>query len=76
MNLLSICLGVLGDQQAALVGQQCLQIGEAKCTYGTGCFLLYCTGQNNVDSEHGLLTTIAYQWNNKPPVYALEGKTI
>lgn len=65
--------GDLGDQQAALVGQQCLQLGEAKCTYGTGCFLLYCTGQNNVDSEHGLLTTVAYQWGNKSPVYALEG---
>jgi glycerol kinase len=65
--------GCLGDQQAALVGQGCLQLGEAKCTYGTGCFLLYCTGKNNVDSEHGLLTTVAYQFGDKPPVYALEG---
>lgn len=63
----------MGDQQAALVGQQCLQVGEAKCTYGTGCFLLFCTGQNLIDSEHGLLTTVAYQWGNKSPIYALEG---
>ena len=65
--------GCLGDQQAALVGQNCLQIGQAKCTYGTGCFLLYCTGPNQVDSTHGLLTTVAYQIENQPPVYALEG---
>jgi glycerol kinase len=65
--------GCLGDQQAALVGQNCLSAGQAKCTYGTGCFLLYCTGYNNVDSEHGLLTTVAYQLENKSPVYALEG---
>jgi glycerol kinase len=65
--------GCLGDQQAALVGQHCLQVGQAKCTYGTGCFLLYCTGQNQVDSTHGLLTTVAYQIGNQPPVYALEG---
>lgn len=65
--------GCLGDQQAALVGQNCLQMSQAKCTYGTGCFLLYCTGQNKVDSTHGLLTTVAYQMENQPPVYALEG---
>lgn len=65
--------GCLGDQQAALVGQNCLQIGQAKCTYGTGCFLLYCTGQNKVDSTYGLLTTVAYQLENELPVYALEG---
>ncbi|KAG5667516.1 hypothetical protein PVAND_015495 [Polypedilum vanderplanki] len=65
--------GCLGDQQAALVGQGCMQIGEAKCTYGTGCFLLYCTGNHNVDSEHGLLTTVAYQLGDRHPVYALEG---
>lgn len=65
--------GCLGDQQAALVGQNCLQISQAKCTYGTGCFLLYCTGQNKVDSTYGLLTTVAYQLENQPPVYALEG---
>lgn len=65
--------GCLGDQQAALVGQNCLQISQAKCTYGTGCFLLYCTGQNHVDSSYGLLSTVAYQLENQPPVYALEG---
>lgn len=65
--------GCLGDQQAALVGQSCLQASEAKCTYGTGCFLLYCTGQNKVDSSYGLLTTVAYQIENQLPVYALEG---
>lgn len=65
--------GCLGDQQAALVGQNCLQMSQAKCTYGTGCFLLYCTGQNKVDSNYGLLTTVAYQLENQPPVYALEG---
>lgn len=65
--------GCIGDQQAALVGQHCLQIGQAKCTYGTGCFLLYCTGQNLVDSTYGLLTTVAYQIENEAPVYALEG---
>lgn len=65
--------GCLGDQQAALVGQSCLQKSEAKCTYGTGCFLLYCTGQAKVDSTYGLLTTVAYQIENQPVVYALEG---
>lgn len=65
--------GCIGDQQAALVGQNCLSISQAKCTYGTGCFLLYCTGQNKVDSTYGLLTTVAYQLENESPVYALEG---
>lgn len=65
--------GCLGDQQAALVGQNCLQMGQAKCTYGTGCFLLYCTGQSKVDSSYGLLTTVGYQLGNQPAVYALEG---
>lgn len=65
---------VLGDQQAALVGQHCLQKGDAKSTYGTGCFLLYNTGVESVLSEHGLLTTVAYQFGaNNPPMYALEG---
>ncbi|CRK87437.1 CLUMA_CG001238, isoform A [Clunio marinus] len=63
----------LGDQQAALVGQRCLEMSEAKCTYGTGCFLLYCTGNVKVDSTYGLLTTVAYQLENQAPVYALEG---
>lgn len=66
--------GCLGDQQAALVGQQCLRKGEAKATYGTGCFLLYNTGTQNVTSDHGLLTTVAYQFGpDAPPHYALEG---
>lgn len=66
--------GCLGDQQAALVGQQCLAKGQAKATYGTGCFLLYNTGTVNVDSSHGLLTTVAYQLGkDHQPVYALEG---
>lgn len=66
--------GCLGDQQSALVGQQCLARGQAKATYGTGCFLLYNTGTVNVNSAHGLLTTVAYQLGkDEPPVYALEG---
>jgi glycerol kinase len=66
-------LAVLGDQQAALVGQGCLRPGEIKNTYGTGCFLLLNTGQAAVPSRHGLLTTLAYQWADAAPVYALEG---
>lgn len=66
--------GCLGDQQAALVGQMCLQRGQAKATYGTGCFLLYNTGGSIVKSAHGLLTTVGYQLGSKAtPVYALEG---
>ncbi|XP_071638145.1 glycerol kinase 3 [Temnothorax longispinosus] len=66
--------GCLGDQQSALVGQMCLQQGQAKSTYGTGCFLLYNTGTAIVDSSHGLLTTVAYQLGaHASPVYALEG---
>ncbi|XP_043189068.1 glycerol kinase-like [Amphibalanus amphitrite] len=66
--------GILGDQQAALVGQACLQQGMAKNTYGTGCFLLYNTGCKIVQSTHGLLTTVGYQLGPRAPVtYALEG---
>jgi len=65
--------GVLGDQQAALVGQTCFQSGEAKNTYGTGCFLLMNTGTRPVQSKCGLLTTVAYRFGNEPAVYALEG---
>jgi len=65
--------GALGDQQAALFGQTCFSPGEAKCTYGTGSFLLLNTGTVPVRSEHGLLTTIGYQIGDRPPVYALEG---
>nr|XP_033804670.1 glycerol kinase isoform X2 [Geotrypetes seraphini] len=64
----------LGDQSAALVGQMCFQDGQAKNTYGTGCFLLCNTGQKSVLSEHGLVTTVAYQLGrDKPVCYALEG---
>ncbi|MFF2203379.1 glycerol kinase GlpK [Streptomyces sp. NPDC058145] len=63
----------LGDQQAALFGQTCFSPGEAKCTYGTGSFLLLNTGTELVRSRHGLLTTVAYQIGDRPAVYALEG---
>ncbi|KFD51955.1 hypothetical protein M513_07087 [Trichuris suis] len=66
--------GCLGDQQAALVGQQCYKPGDVKCTYGTGGFILCNTGEVPVSSRHGLLTTVAYQVGpNNPPCYALEG---
>uniref|UniRef100_A0A8C6UFR0 glycerol kinase n=1 Tax=Neogobius melanostomus TaxID=47308 RepID=A0A8C6UFR0_9GOBI len=64
----------LGDQSAALVGQMCFSDGQAKNTYGTGCFLLRNTGTKSVMSEHGLLTTVAYKLGkNQPAHYALEG---
>jgi len=66
--------GCLGDQSAALVGQQGFSPGSAKNTYGTGCFLLYNVGEKPVISNHGLLATIAYDFGGKrKPVYALEG---
>jgi glycerol kinase len=65
--------GVLGDQQAALVGQTCFAVGEAKNTYGTGCFLLMNTGARPVHSRAGLLTTVAYRFGDAPACYALEG---
>lgn len=65
--------GILGDQQAALFGQACLQTGEAKNTYGTGCFMLMNTGEKLVPSTCGLITTIAYQLGDAKPIYALEG---
>ncbi|XP_061483345.1 glycerol kinase isoform X3 [Rhineura floridana] len=66
--------GCLGDQSAALVGQMCFKDGQAKNTYGTGCFLLCNTGQKPALSEHGLLTTVAYKLGrDKPVYYALEG---
>lgn len=65
--------GDLGDQQAALVGQTCYSAGEAKNTYGTGCFMLLNTGTEIVPSTSGLLTTLAYKMGNRPAVYALEG---
>jgi glycerol kinase len=63
----------LGDQQAALFGQTCFEPGEAKCTYGTGSFLLLNTGAEPVVSQHGLLTTVGYRIGEAPAVYALEG---
>lgn len=65
--------GILGDQQAAMFGQRCFRPGDAKNTYGTGLFLLLNTGTEPKFSEHGLLTTIAYQQQGEKPVYALEG---
>ena len=64
---------VLGDQQAALFGQNCMTKGDVKNTYGTGCFALTNTGDEIIKSENGLLTTIAYQVDGEDPVYALEG---
>jgi len=65
--------GALGDQQAALLGQACLAPGQAKNTYGTGCFLLMNTGGSPRASRRGLVTTLAYKLGSSPPVYALEG---
>jgi glycerol kinase len=65
--------GILGDQQAALAGQACFRPGEAKNTYGTGCFLLMNTGDEIVRSRHGLLTTAAFQRKGQAANYALEG---
>ncbi|HEX3876495.1 MAG TPA: glycerol kinase GlpK [Bryobacteraceae bacterium] len=65
--------GILGDQQAALAGQTCFRPGEAKNTYGTGCFLLMNTGDEIVHSNHGLLTTAAFQRKGEHANYALEG---
>jgi glycerol kinase len=65
--------GILGDQQAALFGQGCFSPGDAKNTYGTGCFMLQNTGTLPVLSDNGLLTTVAYQIGDRPAVYALEG---
>jgi glycerol kinase len=65
--------GDLGDQQAALFGQTCFSIGEAKNTYGTGNFLLLNTGNDAVQSKSGLLTTLAYKIGDQPAVYCLEG---
>jgi glycerol kinase len=65
--------GDLGDQQAALFGQTCFSPGEAKNTYGTGCFMLLNTGEKIVPSKSGLLTTLGYKIGDQPAVYALEG---
>ncbi|XP_023227686.1 glycerol kinase-like [Centruroides sculpturatus] len=66
--------GCLGDQSAALLGQMCFDVGQAKCTYGTGCFLLRNTGRQPVFSDHGMLTTIAFKLGEEAQTYyALEG---
>lgn len=65
--------GILGDQQAALFGQACLKPGEAKNTYGTGCFMLMNTGEKPFPSTCGLLTTLGYKLGDAPAIYALEG---
>jgi len=65
--------GILGDQHAALFGQACLKPGDAKNTYGTGCFMLMNTGERMFPSTCGLLTTLGYQLEGQKPVYALEG---
>jgi glycerol kinase len=65
--------GIVGDQQAALIGQTCFAPGEAKNTYGTGSFLLMNTGESAVFSKFGLLTTVAYKFGAEPARYALEG---
>jgi glycerol kinase len=65
--------GILGDQQAALVGQGCFRPGEAKNTYGTGCFLLMNTGEKPIPSKAGLITTVAYKMSKERACYALEG---
>ncbi len=65
--------GDLGDQQAATVGQTCFDPGEAKNTYGTGCFMILNTGPEIVFSKNGLLTTLCYQFEGEAPIYALEG---
>jgi glycerol kinase len=72
--LSGVCIaGILGDQQAALVGQACFRPGEAKNTYGTGCFLLMNTGEKPVASTAGLITTVAYKIAKEQACYALEG---
>ena len=65
--------GDLGDQQAALFGQSCYAAGEAKNTYGTGCFMLLNTGEKPVPSKSGLLTTLGYKIGSRKAIYALEG---
>ncbi|MDS0282336.1 glycerol kinase GlpK [Haloarcula onubensis] len=65
--------GALGDQQAAMFGQTCFDAGDAKNTYGTGSFYLMNTGNEAVESDHGLLTTIGFQLSGEPVQYALEG---
>merc|ERR1719192_2998588 len=65
--------GILGDQQAAMLGQLCIRPGLAKNTYGTGCFMLMNTGDTPVPSKNGLLTTVLWQFGKEKVQYALEG---
>jgi glycerol kinase len=65
--------GILGDQHAATMGQACYEPGEAKNTYGTGCFMILNTGEQIVPSRSGLLTTVCYKLGDRPAIYALEG---
>jgi glycerol kinase len=65
--------GIAGDQQAALFGQMCTKPGMVKNTYGTGCFMLMNTGEKPIPSTRGMLTTMAYKFDDQPAVYALEG---
>lgn len=71
-GVIRVC-GDLGDQQAATVGQACFEAGEAKNTYGTGCFMILNTGNEIIHSKNGLLTTVCYQFGDEKPIYALEG---
>ncbi len=71
-SAIPVC-GILGDQQAALFGQACFEPGEAKCTYGTGCFMLVNTGERLCLSRYGLISTVAFQVKGERPIYALEG---
>ena len=64
---------LVGDQQAAMIGQTCFDVGDSKTTYGTGNFALLNTGTEIVRSQHGLLTTVCYKFGNEPAAYALEG---
>ncbi|KAF4717201.1 hypothetical protein FOZ63_002184 [Perkinsus olseni] len=64
---------ILGDQQSALLGHGCVKVGQAKCTYGTGCFMLANTGDKIIQSSFGLLTTVAFKREGGPVYYALEG---
>ncbi|QSR87723.1 glycerol kinase GlpK [Candidatus Methylacidiphilum infernorum] len=68
--------GLIGDQQAALIGQGCINFGEGKCTYGTGAFLLFNTADKPIFSRKGLITTLAYMLNDGKVCYALEGSTV
>ncbi|KMQ91862.1 glycerol kinase [Lasius niger] len=72
-TLMPIKNKAIGDQQASLFGQLCLNSGEIKTTYGTGCFIMMNIGTKPLLSNQGLLTTIAYQLINQEPVYAIEG---